>query len=73
MNDLLKINIEDEEVDTIGGWMLSQNIEIKENDYLFFEGYRFTVVKMDGHQILTIDVEKIANHLPENPEKKDNI
>lgn len=70
VNDLLNIHIEDEEVDTIGGWMLSQNIEIKQNDSVFFEGYRFTVTTMEGHQVLTIDVEKVADHPPEVEKEK---
>ena len=45
INDLLKIEINDEDVDTIGGWFLTENFEAKQGDTIHFEGYEFKVSK----------------------------
>ncbi|MGG3630092.1 hemolysin family protein [Bacillus licheniformis] len=60
VNDLLGIHLSDEEIDTIGGWMLTQNIESKPGTTIESEGYRFKVKEMDGHRIVAVEVEKTA-------------
>lgn len=56
VNELLNLNIEEEDADTIGGWMLTQKYDIKEEEELFFDHYSFKVNEFEGHQIKTIDV-----------------
>lgn len=58
VNDLLGIHLSDEEIDTIGGWMLTQNIESKPKTAIESEGFRFKVKDMDGHRIVAVEVEK---------------
>ena len=43
VNDLLGISIEEEEVDTIGGWFLTQKYEVKPEDKIEEQGYCFKV------------------------------
>ncbi|WP_141432112.1 hemolysin family protein [Bacillus sp. 03113] len=64
VNDLLGIHIDHEEIDTIGGWFLSQDYDVKLNDYLEEQGYLFTVKELDHHHILYMDVKKVAPSAP---------
>ncbi len=58
VNDLLGTTLIEEEIDTFGGWFLSQNYEVKLGDHIFAEGYKFSVKEIEGHQILYIEVKK---------------
>lgn len=58
INDLLGTTLIEEEIDTFGGWFLSQNYDVKLGDQLSAEGYKFTVKEIEGHHILYIEVEK---------------
>ena len=58
INDLLGTHLSDEEIDTIGGWIFTQNYEVQEGDSIEVEGFNFTIKEMEGHQILYIEVTK---------------
>lgn len=58
INELLGTTIEDVDVDTIGGWMLTKNFEIQEGDTIHFENYEFTALQMEGHYIQQIEITK---------------
>ena len=58
VNDTLGTNLSDEEVDTIGGWFLSQKYDVVAGDSIQAEGYSFTITDMEGHQILFLEVKK---------------
>lgn len=58
VNDLLGTQISDEDVDTIGGWILTENFEAKLGDTLEFEGYEFTIKEMEEAHVLTIEAKK---------------
>ncbi|MEC1259312.1 hemolysin family protein [Bacillus swezeyi] len=60
VNDLLGIHLTDDEIDTIGGWFLTQNIESRPGTEIESEGYLFKVKEMDGHRIVWIEVTKAA-------------
>lgn len=60
VNELLGISLSDEEVDTIGGWILSQKYDVQVGDVIEADGYAFTITEMDNLQILYIDVQRIA-------------
>lgn len=60
VNHLLDIELEDEEVDTIGGWFLSQNFDAKAGTEVEAEGCIFKVREIDGHHILYLDVKKVV-------------
>lgn len=58
VNDILGTNLSDEDVDTIGGWFLTRNLDAKFGDVLESEGYLFKVKEIQGHHILYLDVKK---------------
>lgn len=59
INDLLGTHLSEEEVDTIGGWFLSQQYDVSVGDSLESDGYILTITEMDGHQIIFLDIKKI--------------
>ncbi|WP_342430799.1 hemolysin family protein [Neobacillus sp. FSL H8-0543] len=63
VNDTLGTNLSEEEIDTIGGWFLTQNFDANEGDSIEEDGYLFTVKEIVGHHILLIEAKKI---LPES-------
>ncbi len=58
VNDLLNIEILEDEVDTIGGWLLTQKYDLREGDIIEAEGYQFQVQAMEGSHISTVEVKK---------------
>ena len=62
VNDLLGVEIDDEDVDTIGGWILTENYEAKEGDTLFHDTYSFKILDMEEHHIKYIEVTKNATN-----------
>ncbi|MFJ5715071.1 hemolysin family protein [Neobacillus sp. NPDC093127] len=58
VNDLLGVEINDEDVDTIGGWILTENYEAKEGDIIHHETYSFKILDMEEHHIKYIEVTK---------------
>ncbi|MEO2077421.1 MAG: hemolysin family protein [Bacillus sp. (in: firmicutes)] len=61
VNDLLGIEINDEDIDTIGGWILTENYEAKEGDTIIHDGFIFKILDMEEHHIKYIEVTKSAN------------
>jgi CBS domain containing-hemolysin-like protein len=61
VNDLLGIEINDEDIDTIGGWILTENYEAKEGDTIIHDGFFFKILDMEEHHIKYIEVTKSAN------------
>ncbi|MFC5465520.1 hemolysin family protein [Lederbergia graminis] len=58
VNQLLNINLSDEDVDTIGGWLLTQKYDLQEGDILEEESYIFHVHTMEGSHISVVEVRK---------------
>ena len=58
INDILGTHLSDEEIDTFGGWIFTQNYEVTVGDSIEVEGYNFTIKEMEGHQIMFIEVTK---------------
>ncbi|KAB7668830.1 hemolysin family protein [Bacillus sp. B1-b2] len=58
VNDLLGIHLADDEVDTIGGWFLTNNFEAIEGDVLEEEGCIFKIKNIEEHHIHYIEVMK---------------
>ena len=59
VNHLLGTNLSDEAMDTIGGWFLTQNFEIKKGAEVKSDRFIFKVHKNDGHHIQYLEVIKI--------------
>ncbi len=60
VNDILGIDIEDDDIDTIGGWFMTQRFDVVEGETLEEQGYQFTVKELDGHHILYLEVSKLS-------------
>ncbi len=65
VNDLLGTTLEEEEVDTIGGWFLTQKFDIKKGDTINKEGFTFQILENEGHHILYIEVNKVESSASE--------
>ncbi|MTH53823.1 DUF21 domain-containing protein [Bacillus mangrovi] len=59
VNGLLHLNIEEEDIDTVGGWLLTKNLDIQEGQSVFYENCEFTVREMEGHLVRYIEVMKM--------------
>jgi len=70
VNDLLGLEINDEDIDTIGGWILTENYEAKQGDTIHLESYSFKIVDMEEHHIKYIEVTK-QQEVTENLESLD--
>lgn len=57
VNNLLGIHLDDEEVDTLGGWILTQNIDVITGTEVEVEGYFFKVHEIEGHHIQYLEVK----------------
>ncbi|MGM8212003.1 hemolysin family protein [Virgibacillus sp. W0430] len=58
INELLNIQLNTEEVDTIGGWIITNNLDASIGTRIEYSGYAFVVEDMDGHQIKKVKVIK---------------
>jgi len=58
INELLDIQIDDTEIDTIGGWVLTEKYDVKQQDIITFEQYDFKVKAMENHHIQYVEVIK---------------
>lgn len=59
VEELLNINLDNEDVDTIGGWYFTNDIDLKDDYVIEHEGYMFSIYERDGHQLQFIEVKKI--------------
>ncbi|AKU25524.1 MULTISPECIES: hemolysin family protein [Geobacillus] len=66
INDLLGTDIDDTDVDTIGGWILTEKFDIQQGDTLSYGDYEFKVLKMEGRHVQLVEITKRAKnlHLP---------
>ena len=58
VNELFHLEIDDSEVDTIGGWLLTEKVDIEEGDTIDIDRYTFKVKKMEGRQVKLVEVVK---------------
>lgn len=68
VNDLLQTNIDSEDVDTIGGWILTEMIDVQKGDKITADGFEFTVTDMEGHHIITLEAKKKVEAAAGGPE-----
>ena len=59
VNYLLGTNLSDKEIDTIGGWFLTQNFDAKTGTEIESDGYLFKVREIDGHHIQYLEVTQV--------------
>jgi CBS domain containing-hemolysin-like protein len=65
VNDLLGTEIDDEDIDTIGGWILTENYEAKQGDVITHGPYCFKIKDMEEHHIRYVEVTKLAEEFSE--------
>lgn len=58
INDLLGLHIDDEDIDTMGGWILTENYETKQGDILKHGAYHFKIKEMEDHHVRYIEIYK---------------
>ncbi len=61
VNDLFGIHIDDEDVDTIGGWVMTQNHEIEQGQSIKIDDYEFKVLEKDSHQVKLVEIRRQEN------------
>ena len=61
VNDLLNLDLNDEDIDTIGGWILTENYEAKQGDIIYLGSYSFKIIDMEDHHVKYVEVTKIVN------------
>ncbi|WP_026692625.1 hemolysin family protein [Peribacillus kribbensis] len=67
VNDLLGIHLEEEDVDTIGGLILTEKYEVVPGDIIVWDSYSFKVTEMDEHSIRYVEVTRIPPEPEEEP------
>ncbi len=55
---LLGIEMNDEDVDTIGGWILTEKFDIQPGESVEYNGFIFTVLQMEDHQIRHVEIQR---------------
>jgi CBS domain containing-hemolysin-like protein len=58
VNDILGISINEEDIDTIGGWFMTQRFEAIQGEKIIEQGFEFMVKDVEGHHILYLEVLK---------------
>ncbi|WP_239454227.1 hemolysin family protein [Bacillus suaedaesalsae] len=58
VNSLFGLNIDDTDIDTIGGWILSEKMDVQKGDVLSVDDFDFHIVEVEGFHIKKIKVEK---------------
>ncbi len=59
VNTILGISIDEEDIDTIGGWFMTQRFEAIQGEKIVEQGYEFMVKDVEGHHILYLEVIKL--------------
>ncbi|MGN1386662.1 MAG: hemolysin family protein [Bacillus sp. (in: firmicutes)] len=60
VNDLLGIDLLEDDVDTIGGYILTQKYDVQQGDEIMEDDYAFTVKEIDGQHIVFVEAKKIS-------------
>ncbi|MGM9944003.1 MAG: hemolysin family protein [Lysinibacillus sp.] len=55
---LLNIELEHPDVDTIGGWYFTNDMDLDMANSIYYEGYQFAIKEKEGHQIHYLEVKK---------------
>ena len=58
INELLNLEIEEDAVDTLGGWLMTQKFDAREGDTITYGPYEFTILEMIDYHIESIEVKR---------------
>lgn len=67
INELFGLNIDDSDVDTIGGWVLTEHYDIETGGFVELGPLKFKVNEMENHHIRYIEVTKTEPEKLPNP------
>jgi len=59
INDLFGLHLNEQDVDTIGGWLMMQGQPIAEGDRTVVGEWTFTILEKDMHQIKRVEIKKM--------------
>ncbi|MDR7072075.1 hemolysin family protein [Fictibacillus barbaricus] len=59
INAMFALDIDNSEIDTIGGWVLTRPIDLENESEFEYESYHFTILELDGRQVKRIQIENI--------------
>ncbi|WP_431027828.1 hemolysin family protein [Lysinibacillus sp. LZ02] len=61
IDQLLSLTLDEEypDVETLGGWYFTNDMELDEEDFIDYSGYRFNIHEKDGMQLYYIEVKKL--------------
>ena len=59
VSKLLFLDIEDPNVDTIGGWYFTNMPDLNIEDTFIFENFAFKIHEIDGHQLQFLEIKKM--------------
>lgn len=59
INTLFALDIDNSEIDTIGGWVLTRPIDLENDNDFEYGSYHFTILELDGRQVKRIQIENI--------------
>ena len=65
---LLNIDMNDEDVDTLGGWILTENYDIQTGESIEHNGFLFTVLQMENHQIRHVEIQRAPDQETTQPQ-----
>lgn len=68
VNEICGIEIIENDVDTIGGWIMTQEPNIEEREFLLFGDWEFTVLEKDVHRIKLVEIKRVEDS-PEQVEE----
>lgn len=63
VSKLLQIELENPDVDTIGGWYFAQDMELNKETVIDYGGYSFSIYEKEDHHIHFIEVKQIVNSI----------
>lgn len=59
INDLLGAGLEEEDAETIGGWIYGQNLDIEAGTRFLYGDLQFTVLEREDSRIRKIEIERL--------------
>jgi CBS domain containing-hemolysin-like protein len=63
VNDLFGLDIDHTDMDTIGGWIMSEKIEVTEGDKIHYNDYEFTILEVDGYHVKSLEIVKLQESI----------
>ncbi|GAA0367197.1 hemolysin family protein [Bacillus horti] len=72
INELLVLHIENDDFNTVGGWLYSQNQALREGHEVDYEGYTFKVLKKEKHRIRKVEITKAEPSIEDDQSESEN-